>query len=257
MDGNLFYTAPDTNNINRLDAPVLAKIANGDFQQSALEIVSQKTILAEASALSNSSSNSSSSISAESATNALPVEPQILRLYEAAANPMVSSPAGLWADGLDLYWTNTRDGEASGTIVKGETHPTLVNNPNGTDYFVAEAITKASPGAFNLAKVGSTIFFSQNGTQPGSGLVSALLTTTGDVLNVISSLEGPRGIVWDRDQTLFVADEAGGKVWCFPSGRFMANPPLQLAVNMVGAYGLELLSEADPWYYNSITSSVS
>jgi hypothetical protein len=44
MDGNLFYTAPDTDNINRIDAVVLAKIANGDFTSSSLQIVSQKTI---------------------------------------------------------------------------------------------------------------------------------------------------------------------------------------------------------------------
>jgi hypothetical protein len=166
----------------------------------------------------------------------------------------VSSPSGLWADGLDLYWTNTEDGETSGTIVKGETNPTLMSNPNGADFYNATAVTKASAGAINLAKVGNIMFFTQNGTDGGSGSVSALLMSTGDVSSIITSLEQPRGIVWDGDQTLFVADQAGGNVWCFPSGRFMANPPLTLAVILHGAYGLDLLSEADPWYANSITN---
>jgi len=41
-DGNLFYTAPDTNNINKIPAEVMRGVANGEFPPSVLQIVSEK-----------------------------------------------------------------------------------------------------------------------------------------------------------------------------------------------------------------------
>jgi len=234
-DGNLFYTAPDTNNINKISTDVMDDVAKGAFQSDSLIVVSQKTLQAQEAARAPGDD--------EPAT-----APQILRIYESRLNPHVSAPAAIWAAPPDLYWTNTRDGTHAGTIVKGLINPKI--GANSSAPFPAEALTNRSTGAFALAKLGSAFFFTQNGTKPNTGLVSAL--QYGDVVDIVTSLEQPRGLAWDGDMTMYVADSKGGNVWSFPAGRFMANPPLKLAVPMVGAYGLAMLSYSDPCFQRQV-----
>jgi len=173
------------------------------------------------------------------------VKPVIYSMYEAELNPHVSSPAAVWTDGEDLFWTNQKEGKTAGTVVKGKIHPKSGLTKNGPAAFPAVAITNVSEGAFACAKAGKIMFFSQNGSVPGSGLVTGLLMDTDIVIDFVKNLRTPRGLVWDLDQTMYVADSSSGNVYSFPVGRMMANVPITKTVNMKGAYGLVLLSSGD------------
>lgn len=245
--GNLFYTAPDTNNINKISAAVMDKVARGEFKPSALQIVSEKVLEAMQATERELSAKKRANGTAETLpTDAPMVQAHIYSMYEEKANPHVSAPASIWADGNDLYWTNTRGGKTAGTVVRGQVNPTTNVSAEGPQPFPAKAITKVSEGAFSLSKSKKVMFFTRNGTRPNTGRVTGLLEGSGIVIDFVSSIQKPRGLVWDHDQTMYVADEGNGAVWSFPAGRMMANVPLTKTVSMKGASGLVLLSSKDP-----------
>lgn len=278
-NGNLFYTAPDTNNINKIPADVLHKIAKGEYAASSLQIISEKTLEAEVKTQKALPPPSPDALP----TDAPPVPPQILSIYEAKLNPHVSKPGAIWADGADLYWTNAVDGKTAGTVVKGLVDPksnsstlqtkssgnstnstsstgnstSLPSSTNSTlrEPFPSADLTRVSSGAYGLAKSDKVIFFSRDGTTANTGLVTGLLLSQPDiVIDFVTSIATPRGLVWDKEGTVYVADESMGKVWSFPSGRMMANAPITKTVTMKGAYGLCILNSNDPAFNkNKIT----
>jgi sugar lactone lactonase YvrE len=246
--GNLLYTAPDSNNINKITVPVMGQIADGLFKPEALVIVSEKTKQVEA------AKRKAQEIAEHKPVDEPALKPDILRVYEATDNPLVSAPAALWASPPYLFWTNTKNGKKAGTVVKGFLDPTakdLVKNGTGPPHFWAKSLTFASDGAYALAQQGTTMFFTQNSTDGTHGLVSALLLTTGDVIDIVTNLEAPRGLAWDGDETMFVADEVSGVIWSFPAGRYMVDPPMRQVVTMAGAYGLTILSKHDPCFQHT------
>jgi len=245
-DGNMFYTAPDTNNINKISAVTLAKMGDRGTRATDLVIVSERTL--------EDQSMLKGTIPQEE-RNALqqgvmladkpPEAPNIYSFYEASINPHVSLPTSIWADGADLYWTNGQAGKTAGTIVKGEANPRSHVGFHGSAPFPTTAITNISDGAFGLAKTNQFMFFSQNGPAPRTGLVTGLIMGTNIKIDVTSRLVRPRGLAWDQDQTVYVADEDEGTVWSFPAGRLTANMPLTKTVHLDGAYGMAIFSSKD------------
>jgi len=72
----------------------------------------------------------------------------------------------------------------------------------------------------------------------------------GGVITFTDTLEAPRGIVWDGDGTVYVADQGGNTIYSLPVGRLAATSA-ERVVDLHDAYGLALLSETDPaWSTN-------
>jgi sugar lactone lactonase YvrE len=254
-EGNLFYTNHETNNINKISRDVMKRISKGEIHPSALQLIGEKELMAQ---------DQAAKIAKEAykrnktnlPTDAPPANPHILSIYEAKLNSHVSAPSSLWAEGEDLYWTNKKDGSKSGTIVQGQAHPKLEKDDNGkAKPYPATALTNISDHAYGLGKTDRTIFFSRNGTEPQTGLVTGLLLGTDITIDFVTSIVGPRGLVWDKDRTMYVADEVGGNVWSFPAGRMEPNVPLTRAVTMKGAFGLVILSSDDPAFAHNKVST--
>jgi len=248
--GDLFYTAPDTNNINKIPAKVMAKISNGQVTAAALQIISQKTLQFQETMAARVLAMNQAKTAAEK-SRALPVDPtppqpNILSIYEGSLNPHVSLPTALLADGQDLYWANKQSGTTAGTVVKGASHPKSVASSSGPSAFPALALSNVSEAAFGIGKTEQILFFTRTGVAANTGVVSALLLGSDIMIDVSKDLQAPRGLIWDRDDTMYVADETLGNVWSFPCGRMMSNIPLTKALHMDGAHSLALVSSSDP-----------
>jgi len=262
--GNLFYSAPKTNNINKVSAEVLAKLTTGEIQAHSLVVMSQKVVEAQQLATDlktkiwKSQGNASNALQP---TDPPPFAPHILSIYEAKLNPHVAQPGAIWAEGADLFWTNQKDGTTAGTVVQGQANPKVVTTKTGPAPFPAKALTKISSGAVGLAKANGVIFFSHKEALGGATAVTGLVVGTDVVLKFVSSLGSARSLVSDRERTMYVADEIHGKVWQFPTGRVMANAPLSLTVSVKGAFGLAFASSAAPCFTDAsrtfITSPAS
>lgn len=254
--GNLFYSAPHTNNINKISAEVVSKLASGEIQASALTIMSEKMFEVQQIA---ANARKASPTNDTLPKDPPPVLPHIFSMYEAKLNPHVAHPAAICVDGPNLYWTNQGGGATAGTVVKGQVNPKTQATGAKTSPapFPSEVLTKMGSGARGLAKTREVVFFTRSDTLLGTSVVSGLVLGTTIVLDFLKGLAGARSLVWDKERTMYVADEVNGEVFAFPTGRVMANAPRTLVASVKGAYGLAITSSADPWFNDNSVTSIS
>jgi len=261
-DGSLIFTDDDASTINKIEFEVLADLISGktfpfqlttrtEEQQEALESATEAAALI--------------SMARPSPTDPPENKAVIYSIYEAKRSPHVTQPTGLLSDGISLFWGNKHGGKTAGTVVKGLLNPrkaslfhALSANESGDNpqpHF-AVAVTNHTDGAYGVARTTNAIFFTTNDTAGKVGMVKAAqLHGTSTVFTVTSALHRPRGLLWDRDQTMYVADEDAGTVFSFPCGSLVENAQTSRAVDMIGAFGLEMLSSGDPAFGNQYHGS--
>lgn len=262
LEGNLFYTAGSTNNINKLSHKVIQHLADGEIEVSTLEIVSAKKMMGEATGEAASQLETPvSDMLADGPTDApgAEMEPYIYSMYEAEINPYVTEPGAIQVDGPALFWTNKKNGSKSGTVVQGEVNPRppLTGNVSVLEPFPAVALTTISEVAYGMVKASSSFFWTTNETEEDSGIVYGQPLRGGQPMKYVEGLSAPKGLVWDGDLTVYVADDGTGIVQSFPIGRQMQNAPLSKAIEVESAYGLALLRSDMPGFQKSVVDGNS
>lgn len=242
--GNVIYSDEDAKTINKIPADTVELLASGELEASDLVLTSVADQETRALIAAARRANSSGAAATSAADTSLP-QASILVLYEASSNPSVVAPAGLATDGIRLYWTNSAGGQKGGTAVQGEMMPQqLVQlEPGSTPFFRSVSLTNATDGATGVVRSNNMLFYSSS--SDGNGAVYGI-TESGKPLAFVQGLSSPMGLVWDGDQTVFVADTAQNTVYSFPIGRVSGNVPLTRSVVLSGATGLALLSAQDP-----------
>jgi len=222
INGDVFYSDATTKTINRIPVEVIDMLSKGQYGASDLTLISEKTLETGGGATSN-----------------VAVSRYVYSLYEGAVNPHVSTPAGLVSDGARLYWTNADSGTSVGSVVEGQVSPTLAS---GSTSFSSTVLSNQSETGYGMTKSSKYVFLSA--TNNGVGVVTGV-TEGGATFDFVTGLSTPRGLCWDGDQTIYVADEAAGVVYSFPGGRLMTGAPLAKSAVLRGAYGVAVLSEQD------------
>jgi len=228
INGDVFYSDETKKTINRIPVNTIDMLSKGAFGAGDLSLISEKEMVA-------SSSGVSDDIQSR----------EVYAIYEGATNPHVSTPAGVVSDGARLYWVNAVDGKTVGTVVEGFVDPHLPKAEKGGKVaaaFPSVALSNETDTASGIAKSNKLIFFGS--AEKGIGKISSL-TSSGQVFDVASGLSQPKGLSWDGDQTLYVADESANTVFSLPVGRLMENAPLTRSAVLTGAFGLAIFSEFD------------
>jgi sugar lactone lactonase YvrE len=248
--GDVFYSATDTNNINKITSAVMDNLADGVFSADSLTFVSEKEREAEEAANAEKAMESEQE---ETVTDAPAPSQEVFSVYEADINPRVTKPAGVATDGLRLFWANAMNGKTSGSVVRGEVDPKPPPRIDGDAPapYPATSLSNASDAAQGVARAEGFVFFSTPGS--AGGKVMGVPQDGGTEVAFVSGLGEPRGLAWDHDNTMFVADEAAGKVYSFPSGRMVEGAPLSKAVDIQGAFGVAVFTEMDEAF--SLSSS--
>jgi len=266
-EGNLFYSSARTNNINKISTEVMKKLGSGELQASSLTVVSQKVLQAQE--LKRIEANRTYYAEGSNLpTDAPPVLAHIHSIYEAKLNPNVAHPGAIWVEGDKLYWTNQEQGVTAGTVVEGQVNPTIPNAPKNAAAkpapFPAKPLSKASGGAVGLAKAKEVMFFTRNETIKGTSvevqgdamMVSGFIIGSGITIDYVRGLGGARQLLWDKAQTMFVADDVMGTVSTFPTGRIMSNVPRTVVAKVPGAFGLAMTTTSDEWFKENAVGSV-
>lgn len=172
------------------------------------------------------------------------VQPAVYTLFGADGKKQhLNKPGGIVADGSDLYWTNKADGKNGGAVVAARLQVGAANSsagqttPLSTNFASAHSVAKAGGKLFFTAKPdtgrdGRSII----GRDVASG-VEVEMVTAGEAGTSVAKFHG---MAWDGDGTIFLADEASGGVYSFPSGRLMNDAPLTLLAEVPGAFGVAL-----------------
>lgn len=248
--GDVLYSDPTGNTINKITVAVMTALLRGEMAAADLKVVSEKQQEAQDV---EAKSMATATAGKPTTTEAPPLSPSILSLYEGSVNPQVSQPAGLIADGVTLYWANGASGTTAGSIVQGEVDPTLPPNlPEGSALpsYPATALSSNVDTSFGVAKSNTVIFFTSE-DDVGNGNVWGRHVSSGLTYKFGSGLSKPRGLAWDGDGTIYVADQDTNSIWSFSCGRLIENVDLTLAAQVDGAYGLAMLASTDPAFHRS------
>lgn len=238
-DKNLFYSDEATKSINMVNDFTIKQLVKGEIQPSDLASVSEQTAeaLAEADAAEKLQATAAQKKGDKPGVSDAPA---IKTLYQSDANPHIGTPAGLYADGQDLYWVNVQDGTEKGTIVRGSMFPTAPldeSSESGAPTFATEALSNNSASAFGVTETFSMLLY----TAGGRNVYAVPRSRQGDPVVMTENLEGSRGIVWDGDQTAYVADQEGSAIYSLPVGRMEPGQPTAKAVDFHDCYGLDIV----------------
>lgn len=247
-NGDVFFSDIGTNSINKITTETMQYLGDGLYTAAQLTVLSEK----EQEAM--SASQTATELSPD--TNAVPTDPplpaaRMLSMYEGSINPHVSTPAGLVSDGLHLYWTNAANGNTAGSAMRGDANPKsppMLAGGSDPAPFPTTVLSNTTEVGYGVAKSNTMVFFSGTDytkTPSGAGVVFGVNIDGGPTMNFAEGLSKPRGLCWDGDNTIFVADQDQNAVWSFPVGRMMESAPLTKAVELLDAYGIAMLTAED------------
>jgi len=227
--GNLYYTGAESGTINRLSALGLKQIVDKVVGPTDMATVTaqENILLAEATA---SEQLHSSSHHAKRGTNS------VVTLYEQGVSPHVSSPRGIVTSGNKVYWVNGKDGQrvgddglVIGSLAAGWTDP--ASHVAATGYS-STAVASNSPASVGVAACPNSVVFSD-----GAQNVFAM-TLAGHLMTLADTFDAARGIVWDGDGSLYVADSTKGGVFALPCG---APAAPQKVIDLPDATGIAVM----------------
>jgi len=243
-EGNLYFTNQETNSVDKLSLENINFIIRDIILPKDLAVTTEAEAEGEESA-----QESQNAISGDATTNTLvttPQPPSIVRLYEKPVCPNVGTPAGVKADGARLYWTNQQGGFSAGSVAEGKTAPKIKLPATGDSLdsqptFPSKKIINNTGSSYGITVTTSKILYTDS-----THYVWATSRGTGETVALSNSLLKPRGIVWDGDNTAYVADQEGNFVVSLPVGLLKANAPISHTVDIHAPFGIALISATDP-----------
>lgn len=243
--GNVYYTDQEANSVNKIMANVIDWLADGEFQAKDLVVQTEQSQESQASAKSAAQLAASAKLSTSDQWDQVAVAPIILAMYEASANSHVSTPAGIMTDSVNVYWGNQADGQTKGAVVEGQTTPTTpvlkLSQNSGASTFITTIRANNTQKVYGIAKTHSMLVYTADETS-----VYGTSRDGGPVVAFSQNFEQPRGLVWDGDNTIYVADQKADTVSSLPCGRLAPNQLSQHTVTFNDAFGLAILHSSDP-----------
>lgn len=246
--GTLFFSNADTKAVNKLPVEIIEKVASGEVLPNELKMLGEQDQEAISAAQSAARQNRQASTAGEEEEEQVY---NIVSLYENGANPHVSGagPSGLYVDGPTVYWGNAGSGKSNGAVNKGQVTPQVPvsgGTPGGTgpNAFPAEALANNTDTVSGVVKTRNSLVYADASQK----VYAVSLDGAGGVYTLTDQLDSPRGLVWDGDNTVFVADAGVGRIWSLPVGRLADGAPFDSTVDLDGAYGVALLQEGDQGY---------
>lgn len=205
-EGNVYFSDQEEDTINRVDAEVLAEETEPGLSQDTLA----HATTADIKALTHSGEDDFTDASG------------VTTLYHISTNGSDSKPTGISIVGDRVIWA-IDGGDGTGSIEEGSLDgwdPDQDSGEAGTVVLVN--------GTAALAGVTATdqlVLFA------GSGNHTSGVPRQGGVAKIVTeSIKSPRAMVWDGDNTVFVADSEGNAILSVPCG---ALPSLALPAEFI------------------------
>lgn len=242
--GNLYYSDKETKSINKINVEFIDMITDGLLLPKDLKKTTEPDAAGEEAAK-ESVEDDANATTQTAVTTPLP---SIVSLYEADASKDVGTPAGVVASGPALYWANMAGGLSAGSVSYGKTNPRIKVVKEGDDQpsFPSAKLANNTASSFGIAVTKTNVVYTDQATN-----VWAASRGTGEVVALTKTMLKPRGIVWDGEETVYIADEEGNSVSSVPVGMLRANAPVTQALDMHGPFGVALVRPTDP-IWNSL-----
>jgi len=246
-EGNLYYSDQMTNSVNKLSVEAINMITNEQLLPRELVKTTEPETAGEESAAEHEEGligDIADIIHVSATTKPLaPGKRIIVQLYEKGVSHTVGTPAGVSVSGGDVYWANQMGGFTAGSVAKGRSHPhaTQPSDGDGGPAFPSEKIASNIGGAYGIVVTSNKVVYSAT-----EHCVYGAGKRTNEVVDFNCGLSQPRGLAWDGDNTVYVADELNNKIFSIPVGELKANAPVSKVVDIHGPFGLAMMSSSDP-----------
>jgi len=221
-DNGILFSDRNSNTINKISAATVNELAFGEIESEFLPIVPISEVVKE--------------------SNPKSVKPRIVEIYNANSSQHLTSPSAVLSDGMHLFWLNSAPNSQSGELVQA------LGIPKANTTVAQTAPVVGSTGFVPNALALSRTYMFWSGENPSDGTNSIFATRKAGghyVYKMRARLGRPRGLAWDGDNTLFVADEVGGQIFSMPVGRVQLDPPLTKAMSLPGAFGVAVVFDSD------------
>eukprot|EP00933_Yihiella_yeosuensis_P050129 TRINITY_DN47895_c0_g1_i1.p1 TRINITY_DN47895_c0_g1~~TRINITY_DN47895_c0_g1_i1.p1 ORF type:complete len:503 (+),score=121.28 TRINITY_DN47895_c0_g1_i1:130-1509(+) len=244
--GHLYYTDQEKKSINRIDAALMSDILRGDIKSSEVKRRSQEeaaafVAMAEgARQMQIGGAKSNSSSDSDEEEQAI-FETSVIEIFQASLSDNVAAPASIASDAVDVYWTNEDDGEKAGTVAAGAASPEAT--AAGTGAAATGALTKAGNKGYGIAVTYNAILYSDAGA--GVYGIPKFAGGHGKPKTLNNGFILSRGLAWDGDGTVFVADGGASMVYAMSCGRLVEGQPLFPVTPMNDVFGVAVIKPTD------------
>jgi len=161
--------------------------------------------------------------------------PTPVTLYSGQSVAEVSSPGGIAVDNFHIFWSNKAVGTQVGSVVKGYENPPDTNVASSV-----RAIAKNSMKTYGVCLSQNNVFYTN-----AQKKLFGVKKMGGAIAEISDMLQAPRGCVWDRDGTVFVADKTGNAVYSFAGNMHTLQPArLTKLVEFEDSFGVAVISGA-------------
>jgi sugar lactone lactonase YvrE len=240
-DGDLYFTDQQTNSVSKVTVDTIQKMIDGKLVASELKRTTEPEMegleaAAEAEAPLENTPTSKT-------VTTTPRPPSIYELYASNACANVGTPAGVVASGSQLYWTNQVGGFGKGSVSYGKTHPKVKTASGETQKptFASNKFANNTGSAYGITITDTSILYTDS-----SHNVWMASKGSGNVVALSKAMLKPRGIIWDGDNTAYVADEEGNFIKSMPVGLLKENAPVAHCVDFHAPFGIALMNNDDP-----------
>jgi len=239
--GNLYFSDQDSSAIKKVNVENINLIVDGILSPKDLKKTTEPEVAGEEAA--KEAKEESPGDEKASITTLTTPAPTIMTLYEKGASPHVGTPSGVCASGPQLFWANQVGGFGAGSVSYGKTKPRVKVTAEGDDKptFPSAKMVNNTASAYGIALTSSKIIYSDT-----SHYIWAASRGTGEAVALTKEMLKPRGIVFDGDNTVYVADQEANLVGSIPVGLLRAGAPVTHALDIHAPFGLALVGKLDP-----------
>lgn len=237
--GDLFFTDGPSRQVLKMTWPTIDGLMKGKFLAGDLTTIKQE----EEEELAAAAAAEAREFSGKAKQPKREAVPEIYTLYEAADNPHVSFPGGIASDDIHIFFSNEKRGGQAGSVVEGEVDPKAPltgASEEGPQPFSSTQLASNTDNAFGVALTFDKIIYTDDTEN-----VWGMPINGGSPVKMAGGLVQPRGLAWDGDSTMFVADTQANSIKAFPVGQLRSNG-LDGVTAVHSAWGLAILTARDP-----------
>jgi len=219
-DGNLYFTEEHKHTVSRLDIKALGDIFGGYMEAEKLQHVG----FSQAKSITESGSDTDVIVDLFTATSTASTGAD-------AQDKLVNGPAGLSVDGAgNVIWGNAE------SIAYGVSHAPGNSSRLPRPTILVHDTEAPSDVCYTASMV---LFTSQEKSLFGICNGLRRVTLLSDAFKL------PRSVVWDGDNTAYVADHGANRVFSVATGRCRPHIVKRLAVDFRGVYGLAVIKATE------------
>lgn len=237
--GALFFTNTETKSVSKVPAETVKHLIAGTMDASELTTLTQDDVNSLVVAETSAEHGSEAHLRLQS-TGEQKRANSIAQIFQGGTSANAAAPAGVAIDDDSVYWTNMAEGTTKGSVATGLAGPLELESLPG-DGAQAASVLDSRIVAKNTAAAFGVVVANDKVVYTDAHVVYGIVKRGGAVVPLQEGMSAPRGLAWDGDNTMFVADQGASVIYSFACGRLVPGLQFNHVIDFKGPFGLAVL----------------